>query len=552
MKVADITHDIFGNEIHFEGNPNLKKPNTQIALTREHVIELTKCANDIFYFAENYYKILSLKHGMITPKLRDYQTEMLKTYMNNRFSIILATRQAGKSTSFEIYVCWLILFNKAQRVAVLANKAEQSRDILRKIKEAYELLPHWMTQGIKTWNAGSIKLENGSMVIASSTSSTAIRGKSISTLIVDERAFIPNNNWDAFISSVYPTISSSDTSKVIYVSTFNGLNHFYQDWDAAIKGNSEFKPLRVDWWQVPLEGSLTGFRDEVWKEETINNIGMQRFRQEYANEALGSITTLIEPEFIANLSHATPLPNPAIYAKLSAKLQSCCKVYEEPKKGHQYVIGVDSAKMTESNAGDALGMQVLDITSFPLKQVATFFAKDGVSYLQSPEIVNILGNYYHAAILFIENNEIGQEVANMLHFDIEYENVYFENSTLPGFRTTKKTKRIGCENLKLLVENYKLEINDFDTVAQLSTFIRKKTSYCAEQGYQDDLVMSLIAALFFLQTSGLDIEIVENNTDLGHKILCQSQIIKDEEEPLFGVLPEDEYEIKPANDFDWL
>lgn len=552
MKVDNITHDIFGDEIHFEGNTNLKKCKTQMALTKDHVLELKKCANDIFYFAENYYKILSLKYGMITPKLRDYQIEMLNLYMNNRFSIVLATRQAGKSTSFEIYVCWLILFHKAQRVAVLANKAEQSRDILRKVKEAYELLPHWMTQGIKTWNAGSIKLENGSMVIASSTSSTAIRGKSISTLIVDERAFIPNNNWNAFISSVYPTISSSDTSKVIYVSTFNGLNHFYQDWDDAVKGKSEFVPLRVDWWQVPLEGSSTGFRDEAWKEETINNIGMQRFRQEFANEALGSITTLIEPECIANLKHASPLKNPAIYKKMSAKLQDCCKVYYEPIAGHQYVIGVDSAKMTEDNAGDALGMQVIDITSFPLKQVCTFFAKEGVSYLQSPEIVNMLGLWYNTAILFIENNEIGQEVANMIHYDIEYENVYFEKPTLAGFRTTKKTKRVGCSNMKILIENLKIEINDFDTIAQLSTFIRKKTSYCAEQGYQDDLVMSLIAGLFFLQTSGLDIEIVENNTDLGHKILCQTQVIKDEDEMPVMFLPEDEYENKPVNDFDWL
>jgi hypothetical protein len=546
--LEDFTHDIFGAELQFEGNTNLKKPKTQLAYTKEHLQEYIKCRDDIFYFAENYYKILSLKEGMIIPKLRDYQYDMINSYIKNRFSIILATRQAGKSTSFEIYLCWLILFHNDQRVAVLANKAEQSRDILRKVKEAYELLPMFLTQGIKTWNAGSIKLENGSMVIASSTSSTAIRGKSVSTLIVDERAFIANNNWDAFISSVYPTISSSDKSKVIYVSTFNGLNHFYQDWIKATKGESEFKPLRVDWWQVPG-------RDEAWKEETISNITIQRFRQEYGNEALGSITTLIEPDVLTGLvsEHNPAMAEPNLFSKLTPRLHRYVKVYEEPKKGHTYVAGVDSAKMTVENAGDALGIQILDITEFPIKQVATIFIKEGISYLQAPDIVYIVGNYYNEATLFIENNEIGQEVANMLHFDLEYENVYFEKGSLPGFRTTKKTKRLGCTNLKLLVENKKLVLNDFDTVSQLSTFIKKKDSYCAESGYQDDLVMALVAGLFVLLAQGLDIELIENSSDLGKKIInsIEEDKVKEEDLPV-DIVMSDEYEDKVQGDFDWL
>jgi len=546
--VADFTHDSLGNEIHFEGNPNLKKPKTPLNFTKEHIIEYQKCANDLFYFAENYYKILSLKEGMITPKLRDYQIDMLNSYIENRFTIVLATRQAGKSTSFEIYLCWVILFQKDQRVGILANKAEQSRDILRKVKEAYELLPKWLQQGIKTWNAGSIKLENGSMIVASSTSSTAIRGKSIGLLVVDERAFIANNNWDAFISSVYPTISSSDESKVIYVSTFNGLNHFYQDWMKAKKGESEFHPIRVDWWQVPG-------RDEEWKEETINNIGIQRFRQEYGNEALGSITTLIEPEIITGLvSEEIPaLSNPIIFSKIASRLQKYVNIYEEPKKSNHYIAGVDSAKMTAENAGDALGIQILDITVFPIKQVATIFIKEGISYLEAPDLIQKVGNYYNQAMLFIENNEIGQEVANMLHFDYEYENVYFEKGSLPGFRTTKKTKRLGCTNLKLLVENGKLKLNDFDTVGQLSTFIKKKDSYCAESGYQDDLVMALVAALFFLLAQGLDLDLIENTSDLGKKIInnLDEQRKAEEDEPV-GFALSDDYEDKTPDEFSWL
>jgi hypothetical protein len=219
------------------------------------------------------------------------------------------------------------------------------------------------------------------------------------------------------------------------------------------------------------------------------------------------------------------------------------------------VAGVDSAKMTEDNAGDALGIQILDITEFPIEQVATIFIKEGMSYLQAPELIFKICNYYNEATVFIENNEIGQEVANMLHFDLEYPSVYFEKGLLPGFRTTKKTKRLGCTNLKLLLENHKLVLNDFNTISQLSTFIKKKASYVAETGYQDDLIMSLIASLFFLLAHGLDIELIENTTDLGNKIidkLEEDNALDDEDIPAFGVLPDDEYDSKPVNDFDWL
>lgn len=537
----DFEHDIYGKEIHYDGNPNLKKPRVQLAYTKEHLTEYLRCSKDWRYFAEKYYKILSLKDGMITPKLRDYQVEMINSFVNNRFTIVLASRQAGKSTSFEIFLCWLILFHKDQRVGILANKAEQARDILRKVKEAYELLPKWMQQGVKVWNAGSIKLENGSMVIAASTSSTAIRGKSIGLLIVDERAFIPKNIWDGFISSVYPTISSSNTSKVIYVSTPCGLNHFYKDWQDAADKKNEFHPIRVDWWQVPG-------RDEKWKTETIANIGNVRFAQEYGNSFLGSISTLIEPEFINSLKFMHPLENSGLRFT-NNKWKEHVNVYREPIPGHVYAIGVDSAKMTDDNAGDALGAQILDITTFPFEQVCTFFAKDGVSYLQAPEIVCTIGKYYNNAYMFIENNEIGQEVANICQFDFEYENIYFEKGNLPGFRTTKKTKRIGCSNLKLLIENFKIILHDFNTISQISTFIRVKESYKAEAGYQDDLVMALIAALFFMQTTGLDLAIDIDDTNKLIQHIFSNVEVEKEDVPLVGYLP-DSYDSPPERDPD--
>jgi len=543
VDIPDFTHDINGKELQFNGNTNLKGVKTQLPFTKDHIDLFMKCANDWKFFAENFYKILSLKEGMIVPTLREYQVDMINNYVKNRFNIVLATRQAGKSTSFEIFVCWLILFHKDQRVAILANKAEQSRDILRKIKEAYELLPMWLKQGVTQWNVGSCRLENGSMVIASSTSSTAIRGRSISCLIIDERAFIPQNLWDNFLSSVYPTVSSSDTSRIIYVSTFNGLNHFCRDWEDAVAKKTEFVPIRVDWWQVPG-------RDKKWKEETIANIGQTRFNQEYGNKALGSIKTLIEPEIISSLKHSHELTDTKLHYKFNESIHKYLHIYEEVKTGHSYVIGADSAKMTEDNAGDALGMQVLDITSFPIRQVATFFAKDSISYLESPEIIGTLGNYYNEALVFVENNEIGQEVANMLHFDLEYDGVYFEKGNLPGYRTTKKTKRIGCENLKILIENNKLIINDFNTISQLSTFIKKKLSYTAESGYQDDLVMALLASLFFIIAQGLDLDLIENINDFGTKIL-DSELVYEDDGIVQVFLPDDNIDI-PVGDFDWL
>jgi hypothetical protein len=361
-------------------------------------------------------------------------------------------------------------------------------------------------------------------------------------LIIDERAFIPHNLWDAFLSSVYPTVSSSPTSRVIYVSTFCGLNHFYRDWNDATEGASEFEPIRVDWWEVPG-------RDEKWKAETIANIGQTRFNQEYGNQALGSITTLVDPKVITELKHAEALNESTLLDKFDARLHPYFKLYEDVKKGHQYVIGADSAKMTEESIGDALGMQVLDITVFPIRQVCVFFAKKGVSYLQSPEIIFTLGHYFNNAIVFVENNEIGQEVANMLHFDLEYENVYFEKGSLPGFRTTKKTKRLGCENLRLLIEHSKLILRDFDTISQLSTFIKKKMSYEAEKGYQDDLIMSLIASIFFLLAEGLDVGLIENNAELA-KIIGDSGV-KEDDSLLDIVMPDDDLEI-PKGDFHWL
>lgn len=536
----DFEFDINGNTISFDGNTNLKRIGTQLPFTKDHIEEYIKCSKNWKYFAEQYYFVLSLDEGLIKPKIRDYQEEIINSVIENRFNLLLASRQIGKSVSISIYILWYILFNKDKNVAILANKAATSVEILRSIKQAYELLPKWLQQGIKVWNTGSIRLENGCNVFAAATSSSSIRGRSINCLFIDEAAFIPRNVWENFYESTFPTISSSKDSKVIMVSTPNGLNHFYQFWKDSEEGRNNYKRVRVDWWQVPG-------RDEKWKEDMLLSLGTVKFAQEFGNSFQGSSFTLIENEFITKLKYLQPIES-NIHKAFNKKVQSCLNIYEEPIKGREYVIGVDSAKMTEDNSGDALGMQIVDVSTLPFKQVATFFAKDGINYLQAPDIICTLGNYYNTAMLFVENNEIGQEVANICHFDLEYDNVYFDKGNLPGYRTTKKTKRLGCSNLKILLESGKLTINDFETISQLSTFIRVKDSYKAESSYQDDLVMSLIGALYFMLAQGIEVsglasdkilETFNSNNILDPDKLEQN---KDEDAPLLGFLPEDEIE----------
>lgn len=526
-QLEDYTYDQKGNLISFDGNPNLRGKNTKLPWTKDHVEEWVRCSNDIHYFAENYYYILNLDEGMQKVKLRDYQKELITKFDENRFNIVLASRQCGKSTSFEIFVCWYILFNKDKKVGILANKAEQSKDLLRKIKQAYELLPKWLQQGVKVWNAGSIQLENGCSVIASSTSSTAIRGRSISLLIIDEMAFVPRNIWEDFYSSVYPTISSGKSSKVIFVSTPNGLNHFYQFWNDSEMVLNHFTNTRVDWWQVPG-------RDEKWKEETIANIGLVRFNQEYGNEFLGSAYTLLESGIIKELKnkYEKKLDDTRLINSVEKRYQRFISVYEEPVLGRTYSMGVDSAKMTEEKNGDNITIQILDITKLPYKQVCSVNIKEGFNYLQLPQLCYHVGKYYNNAYAFIENNEIGQVVADSLNYDYEYENVFFERADIPGFRTTKKTKRLGFNNLKVLVENNKLILKDFNTIAELSTFVKHKESYRAEAGYTDDLVMALISSLHFIQRS--EYESFEDTKQMLEQVMSNIEEDIEEDVPAFG------------------
>lgn len=501
--IVDFFVDNKGREIAYDGNSTLKKCKCILPYTLGHINEMHKCKNDWKYFAENYYHITSLDEGVIKIKTRYYQDNIINNFINERFNIILSSRQSGKSTCYEVFCLWYSQFHESKTIAILANKLETAVGILSKIKMAYELLPNFLKQGVKKWNEKSVEFENGCKIIASATSSSAIRSKSVNVLILDEMGFVPTKQWIKFYSSVYPTISSSQDSKIIIVSTPNGLNQFYKFWTEALLGKdsvggkgNKFKPYRVDWWEVPN-------RDEKWKQETIANTSQKEFDTEYGNSFLGSAKTLIETETLIKLTAKVPLNLNSIN-NIPTSLRQFLNIYYYPQPDSKYVMSIDAAKMTETSNGDSISIQVLDISNIPLKQVCTVLIEEGLSYLAVPELAIWLGELYNNATMFIENNEgSGQSIADNI-IDLDYNNVYFQKPNIAGYRTDKKTKSLGCSNIKLLIEKGFIELNDDVTIKQLSTFVKHKNSYKADVGYNDDAVMSLIGGIFFMQDKDFD------------------------------------------------
>lgn len=534
LNLPDFTHSVAGEEIFYNGNPSLRGAGHKVAYTIEHLEEFERCKKDIFYFAENYYYILDLDEGQKKIKLRDYQKEMLKSFVKNRHTIVNATRQSGKSTSFEIFVCWYVLFHSHKGVAILANKALSSLNILRKIKNAYELLPLWIQTGVKTWNQGVIEFENGCRVLAAATSSSGIRSFSINVLIIDEMAFIGGNIWSEFFSSVFPTISASQTSKIIFVSTPNGLNHFWRYWNGANEKPDTpewngFNPIRVNWDQVPG-------RDQEWYEKTKAKMTEAEFNQEFGGSFLGSSLTLISPQFLENMKYKRPIKIDEVLEMKMGDLSQFVNQYEKAKPGHTYVLACDPSKARTDTVGDPTCIQVVDITRVPYRQVCVFLATETFHYLQAPEVIYHIGRYYNWAFAFVENNDVGQAVVDALAIDWEYENVFYEKPNLAGYCTTKKTKRLGCSTLRSFIEKGKLKIVDAETIAQLSTFIKVKQSYEADFGYHDDAVMSLIGTLFF--TNRPEFDAFDSRKKMGEILFNRDEVDVGltEDLPAFGVV----------------
>lgn len=505
-------------------NPNLKKVGVPQEFTQEQIQEYIKCAQDPIRFTKNYVKIVHVDRGLIPLALYEYQERMINTFHGNRFVITKMPRQSGKSTSVVAYILHFILFNKDKNVALLANKAELARELLDRIKKAYENLPLWMQQGIVSWNKGSIELENGSKIIATSTTGSAARGQSFSLVFLDEFAFVHPNTADEFFKSVYPTISSGQETKMIIVSTPKGMNHFYKMWVEAEEKRSKFVPLAVDWWETPG-------RDEKWKEEQIANTSQEDFDQEFACNFLGSSNTLINVNTLRNLAFVTPAYTKGSYDQ-----------YVAPQARHEYVISVDTSRGVGI---DKSAFVVIDITEPPYKVVAKYYDSD-ISSMLYPEIVYSVAKNYNDAFILVELNDIGEQVANILYRDLEYENLFmsmvkgrkgqvisggYGKNVQYGVRTTKSVKSLGCSTLKDLVENNKLIIEDFDTINELSNFILNKGSYEADVGYHDDLVMCLV---LFGWLTRQDYFRDLTNIDIRRKFVDERERMMEEEMLPFG------------------
>ena len=470
------------NNQQYLGNPNLKKANISQEWTKEQLLEYQKCMDNPQYFIENYVQIVSLDECLITFNIYDFQKEMVGTFHNNRFTICKLPRQSGKSTVMFSYLLHYALFNDSVNIAILANKAATARDLLGRLQLAYEHLPKWLQQGVMSWNKGSLELENGSKILASSTSASAVRGGSYNIIFLDEFAYVPSNVAEQFFSSVYPTISSGKSTKVMIVSTPHGMNMFYKLWVDAEEKRNEYIPIEVHWSEVPG-------RDDKWKKQTIANTSESQFTTEFECEFLGSIDTLITSSKLKMLTYKTPVQS-------NAGLD----IHVPPQKDHTYVLTADVSRGTSN---DYSAYIVFDVTTIPYTVVAKYRAND-VKPLIFPNKIYDVARAYNQAFVLIEVNDIGEQVANAMQFDLEYDNLIMASmrgragqvlgggfsggKAQLGVRTTKAVKKIGCSNLKQMIEDNKLIIEDFDCINELSTFIVKGSSFEADDGCNDDLV----------------------------------------------------------------
>ena len=469
------------NQIYL-GNPNLKKANVATNFSPEQVKEFVKCSRDPAYFIRNYIRIVSLDEGVIPFNMYDFQEEMVHSFHENRFNIAKLPRQSGKSTIVTSYLLWYVIFNDNVNVAILANKAPTAREMLGRLQLSYENLPKWMQQGIVGWNKGSVELENGSRLLASSTSASAVRGMSFNIIFLDEFAFVPNNIAEQFFASVYPTISSGKNTKVIIISTPHGMNMYYKIWHDAERKKNEYITTDVHWSQVPG-------RDADWKEQTIANTSEAQFRVEFECEFLGSVDTLISASKLRLMVYEDPITT-----------QNGLDVYEDPQKEHQYTITVDVARGID---GDYSAFTVFDTSTVPYKLVAKY-RNNQIKPLLFPDIIHRVAKSYNHAYVLIEVNDVGAQVADILQYDLEYDNLLmaamrgragqvvgqgFSGSKVQlGVKMSSAVKKLGCSNLKGLLEDDKILIQDYDIISELTTFIQKGQSWQAEEGCHLSLI----------------------------------------------------------------
>ena len=515
----------------YMGNSRLKRAGVEISYTEEQLVEIAKCIDDPIYFIKTYVKIVNVDRGLIPFEMWPFQEKMVNTFHENRFSIAKMPRQVGKTTTAAGYMLWCVLFQENFSIAILANKGNLAQDILSRIQYSFEYLPIWLQQGIVVWNKRNFELENGSKIAAYATSASGVRGGSYNLIFLDEFAFVPQNMANDFFTSTYPVISSGKTTKVIIVSTPYGLNHFYKMWVDAEEGRSLYKTVEVHWSMVPG-------RDEKWREETIRNTSEEQFRQEFECEFIGSAATLIPAVKLRSLAFRD-----------AKKSIDGLDLYREPKEKGIYVITVDCA---EGVGQDYSAFSVFDVSEIPYRQVAKY-RDNTISPLLYPSIIYNAARRFNNAYVLVETNNIGQQVVDILHYDLEYENIFtlehhnikgqhisagFKRSVSFGLKTTKSVKKIGCANLKTLIETDKLLVEDFDTISELNTFVRVKDSYEAEEGNNDDVVMTLV---FFSWLTAQSYFNEITNMDVRERLSKERNLYLEEDMSPVGFLDEEVY-----------
>tara|TARA_E500000081_G_scaffold86252_1_gene87369 strand:+ start:826 stop:2451 length:1626 start_codon:yes stop_codon:yes gene_type:complete len=472
------------NEASYHGNPNLKSLGYQHHFTKDELTEFVKCQDDPIYFIENYCQIVTLDRGLQPFVLYECQKKKVDFIMKGRKTILMEGRQQGKTVTAAACILHYTIFNDDKNVAIMANKTAAAREVLNRYQIMYENLPIWMQQGVKTWNKGDVDLENGSRVFTSATTASGIRGKSVNWLYIDEAAIIPNNIADEFFASVYPTISAGETTKILLTSTPLGYNHFWKFWNEAEKGENGFKNMFIHYTEIPG-------RDEKWAEEQFRLLGELKYNQEVLCEFLGSSNTLINARTLSVMSSKDP-----IYTKDNLD------IYEEPQENKYYVIVADTSRGV---GGDYSAFVLLDITEMPFRLVGKY-RENKISPLLYPNVIEKVATDFNNAYVLTETNDIGQQVVDILHQELEYENIFstvqdrnkqyispgFGKTTRLGVKTSKAVKRQGCFALKSLLEEKKLLLFDAECISELSTFVEKSGTFVADEGYHDDLAMCLV------------------------------------------------------------
>ena len=513
------------------GNPNVKRDGVLQVWTPELLQIYKKCMDDPIYFAEEYVKVISLDQGLVPFKLYPYQKEMFGHFNDNRFSIILACRQSGKSISACAYLLWYALFHPEKTIAILANKGATAREMLSRITLMLENIPFFLQPGSKALNKGSLEFSNNSRILAAATSGSSIRGMSVNLLYLDEFAFVERAS--EFYTSTYPVVSAGTGTKVIVTSTANGIgNQFHKIWEGSVQGINEFHNFRVDWWDVPG-------RNEDWKTQTISNTSQLQFDQEFGNTFFGTGDTLISADCLLSLR-----------SKLYKREMEggALRIYEEPVEKHDYIMTVDVSK---GRGQDYSTFTLIDISVRPFAQVAVY-RNNTISPILFPNIIYKYAKVYNEAYVVIEANDQGGVVCNGLYHDLEYENVHVESSVKAnaiGIEITRKTKRLGCSAIKDILETHKLEIVDDQTILEISTFEARGQSYEASDGNHDDLMMNLVMFGYFCST-----QYFGDMTDINLKQMLFDQRMKEIEEDIvpFGFIQngQDDVDLDIRNDPD--